>query len=342
MEYTVAQDETTGKWCVHQMTDGQMGKRMRGSCRDTKAEAEQVMADMMKDETKSLKCMDEYVYVPYGVTSIADAMAAEEAKHQAHELRHLVGVFQGVVDNILWSAEVADKGDAIEAAAKELAAMLRKPVEMKSAPGNPGDDDIDDPDDGLGPDDLTTVKFIGENRIGNYAVLWGNENKRDLYRQWFTPDTRDLTAIFDATGKLPLLYDHAMNGSVKTAVVGVVDTLKMDDTGLWYEAELRRATDYDEAIRKLIRDGKLKTSSQTLASAMSVSKSGHIEQWVIAEISLTPTPAEPRMAAVEVLRAAFTEIGCDIESMLAPTPEGDQGAEKARLLTELERAYADL
>lgn len=180
-----------------------------------------------------------------------------------------------------------------------------------------------------------TMKAMGKGRLGHYAVLWGDDNKRDLYKEWFDQSTDELDVIFKAMGKLPALYQHAMDDTVKTSVVGVVDTMKADDIGLWVETQLNLADQYSQAIEQIAETGKLGTSTGTLPGARKVAKTGYIERWPIAEISLTPTPAEPRMRTqipVAVIKAAYAELGLDFPDQIAQ----DTGAEEARQQAELE------
>ena len=193
-----------------------------------------------------------------------------------------------------------------------------------------------------------SVKALGENRIGGYAVLWGDENKKDLTGEFFDKSTEELTAIYDAVGKLPYLYHHSLDETLKTAVIGIVDTLAVDDVGLWYETQLRKSGEYDEYVKKLIANGKLKTSTQTFPVARSVDeKTGHIKRWPIVEITATPTPAEYRMQPVAFLKSAFSDVGCtDFACVLKKFGVQDtdvgQGAEKARLLAEVEQTRLEM
>ena len=41
------------------------------------------------------------------------------------------------------------------------------------------------------------IKEIGENRIGGYIVLWGDETSKDLHGEWFSPETEELTKVFE-------------------------------------------------------------------------------------------------------------------------------------------------
>lgn len=420
-----------GQFCIHKEGDDgkPMGKSL--SCHDTEKEANAKLSDLYASEgksapeidelLKSVKCYsdEEYVYVPYGVVTLADAFAAEEARENATEIKKTVNAYKQIVDNILYNPDIKNKKSAIMAVSKELGDVL--------GDGEVSDDDknsIDEdalkakkegsevhpashylvaedkdkestwhlrvygedgkPDHGLmgaawaalhrgyrgnkysGPDkdkaiaklkklykhegletpseksidmvDLLTIKSIGPNRVGAYCVLWGSDSKRDLTGEFFTKGTEELTTIFDAVGCLPYIYHHALDDTLKTRVFGVVDTLKSDDIGLWYESQLKMADDYDQYIHKMLEDKKLKTSTQTFGVARRVDeKTGEIKRWPIVEVTATPTPAEYRMQSVEFLKSAFAEVGCtDFECLLKSKfgigqgPEADQGAEKAR------------
>jgi len=183
------------------------------------------------------------------------------------------------------------------------------------------------------------AKSISDGRIGGYAVLWGGDIQRDLEGEYFTDNTTELTTIYEAVKRVPLLYHHGLDDTIKTSVIGVVDTIIKDDLGLWYEAQLRMADGYESAIMNLLKEGKLRTSTQTLASAHSISKTGEILRWPIVEVTLTPTPAEYRMLAMPVdeLKSFYNEIGCeDISCVLKAMQEeehknSDPGTEKVRL-----------
>ncbi len=185
-----------------------------------------------------------------------------------------------------------------------------------------------------------TVKRLGGDRVGHYAVLWGDAARRDLTGEFFTPRTADLDALFKAVGRLPLLYQHTMDDQLKTSVVGLVDVLTADAVGLWYEAQLTMAGEYRTALEDLIGKGALGTSSGTLPAARKVNRqTGEITRWAIAELSLTPTPAEPRMMArpVEAIKAAFVEAGLDFPHP-GPLPggEGANGEKAANMADWLE------
>lgn len=185
---------------------------------------------------------------------------------------------------------------------------------------------------------VAAVKALGADRIGGYAVLWGDSKSRDLTGEYFTAQTEELTSIFDAMKALPFLYHHAMDGAVKTAVVGKVDVLHRDEVGLWYEAQLAQSNKYKQAIMQLVEKGALGTSTGTLPGARKAMPNGFIARWPIVEVSGTPTPAEPRMMErpVAEIKAAYQALGLSLHidsTGLSPQTDGShpaRGAEKAR------------
>lgn len=188
-------------------------------------------------------------------------------------------------------------------------------------------------------DDLYAVKSLGKNRIGGYLVLWGDEKRKDLSGEWFTPQTEGLLSVFKAVGRVPLLYQHGHDAKVGLDIVGAYDVMQPDDIGLWTEAQLDLASQYRAAVLQLADKGAIGQSSQTLASVRKVAPTGEIKRWVIVEGSLTPTPCEPRMMErpVSAIKAAYKSIGVEFPE----TPS--DGAEEARARdTELETIQRDL
>ena len=173
------------------------------------------------------------------------------------------------------------------------------------------------------------LKSLGEDRVGGYLIMWGDENSKDIAGQWFTPDTAEVGAIFDAMNKLPVFYHHGGGDATKASVVGHIDSLNFDDVGVWAEAELFKSQRYHAAIKMLVKKGALGWSSGTLPLAREVKSSGEIARWPIAEGSLTPTPAEYRMIdrPIEAIKAAFEELGLDLPSDLTGSDE-EQVSEK--------------
>lgn len=139
------------------------------------------------------------------------------------------------------------------------------------------------------------IKSVGMDRIKAYGVLWGDEDHKDIHEEFFTPETKGLTAYFDAVGGIPWLYQHTADATIKYVPIGVVDKMGMDDTGLWYEARITEHELYRKYIKPLIDSERLFSSSGTLPLAKTKSANGWISQWPIAEMTGTHIPAEWRM-----------------------------------------------
>lgn len=147
------------------------------------------------------------------------------------------------------------------------------------------------------------VKFLAGSRTecegmlapyGGPAALGG----KDLDGEYFSPST-DFALDWFGDWERPLLYQHGMDGAVKTSVVGRIKVMPTE-AGLWMQAQLDAAHMYHEAIASLIDQGALGLSSGSLSHLVSVDgKSGEIKSWPLIEGSLTPTPANPDAGPVK-------------------------------------------
>ena len=160
----------------------------------------------------------------------------------------------------------------------------------------------------------TTIKTLdaAEGRVGGYLVVWGSPEARDLQGEYFTPET-DLG--LDWYDQRPVLYHHGLDGDLKAAVIGVIDTLEPDDTGIWAEAQLDLHKRYVRAVQRLIDRGVLSWSSGSLPHLVEVADDGHIKCWPVVEGSLTPAPAEPRRTDVQTIKSAYDALGLDVSRL---------------------------
>ncbi len=172
------------------------------------------------------------------------------------------------------------------------------------------------------------VKAIGENRVRCYAAIWGDVDHPDLsdLRDFFTKGT-DFW-LDKLSMPQPMIYHHAQDK--KTAddpVIGTWDKRGVDDVGLWYEGERSKSHKYRDAVQKLIDNGELAASSDSaphLVQRRPAAKGTHeITRWPIIAVSLTPTPAEPRLLPVEAVKSAYKALGIDLD---LPDGEADAGA----------------
>jgi hypothetical protein len=152
------------------------------------------------------------------------------------------------------------------------------------------------------------VKSIN-GKPGGYAVRFGG---KDLTGDDFGSDT-NYGFAGETTRKVDILLHHAQPLETKsgrkiqvTEPIGQA-TLSMTDDGVMIEeAILFNADRYAKHLDKL--------GWSTGAAAHSVIReNGHIKQWQIAEVSLTPIPAEPRnMVAAKSLAGAVVDMDDDM------------------------------
>ena len=177
--------------------------------------------------------------------------------------------------------------------------------------------------------DLLTVysDAIKSDRLGSvkgYLVRFGSPDTTDLEGDFFTPQT-DFGFPIKAGERVPLnvYYHHGMDKMIGKKSIGT-GYVKMDETGLWYEAQLDMADSYGEMIAKLCKQGKMGYSSGAaghMVERKSVGKASEITRWCIAEASITPTPAEYRNSVKSLEDMYSMEPMEEEEMVMAPMPD---------------------
>jgi phage head maturation protease len=175
----------------------------------------------------------------------------------------------------------------------------------------------------------STVDGIKSDRLGyvkGYLVRFGDTKTADLEGDFFTPQT-DYGFPVAKGQRVPLnvYYHHGMDAAVGKKSIGT-GYIKMDDTGLWYEAQLDMADEYGSMIAKLCKQGKMGFSSGAaghLVERKSMGGAAEITRWPIAEASITPTPAEYRNSVKTLKEYYGMEPMMDMEEemVMAPMPE---------------------
>ena len=195
-----------------------------------------------------------------------------------------------------------------------------------------------------GMDLLTsTVDGIKSDRLGyvkGYLVRFGDTKTADLEGDYFTPQT-DYGFPVSKGQRIPLnvYYHHGMDAAVGKKSIGT-GYIKMDDTGLWYEAQLDMADEYGSMIAKLCKQGKMGFSSGAaghLVERKSMGGAAEITRWPIAEASITPTPAEYRNSVKTLKEYYGMEPMMEMEEMtMAPMPEQSPEEYAAEIFKEAE------
>ena len=156
----------------------------------------------------------------------------------------------------------------------------------------------------------TAVKMLGDGgRVGGYLVVWGDDARRDLQGEYFSPET-DLG--LDWYPRRPVLYQHGLDGTLGPALIGQIEAMQPDSVGLWVEAQLDLRRRWTRAVLDLVRQGALGWSSGSLPHLVEIEADGHIRRWPIVEGSLTPTPAEPRYTDAVAVKAAYQALGLPV------------------------------
>lgn len=136
---------------------------------------------------------------------------------------------------------------------------------------------------------LAAIKALDDWHLTVRGVIYGG---RDLVGDAFTKAT-DLGFARDPVG-MPVYYDHAQRGL--KSQIGHVTAWRADDDGIDFEVELDRRHRYADMVMGLARKGALGGSSGALPHLV-VRQQGELKRWVMGELSLTPTPIEPRSHA---------------------------------------------
>jgi HK97 family phage major capsid protein len=159
----------------------------------------------------------------------------------------------------------------------------------------------------------TRVKALGdEGRVGGYLVVWGDASQPDLQGEYFTPDT-DLG--LDWYPRRPVLYHHGLDGDLGPVMIGQIEVMQPDNTGVWVEAQLDMRSRWARAVLDLVQRDALGWSSGSLPHLVDVAPDGYIRRWPVVEGSLTPSPAEPRYTDAVAVKAAFQALGLSTERL---------------------------
>lgn len=191
----------------------------------------------------------------------------------------------------------------------------------------PDEKDIELPEDSLVAvgDSLKAVKQAnGSVKLGGYLIRYSDPHTPDLAGDFFTKDTE--YGVVDG-GSIPLFYNHGYDGTMKNRKIGRA-TIKFDDVGMWLDAQLEQRDEYEQMLAKMAADGKMGLSSGAaghLVEREMVGKAYWIKTWIVAEGSLTPTPAEPRNSVMTL--KAF--LGDNTEPK--PEAEAAQSAQKVEV-----------
>jgi len=130
------------------------------------------------------------------------------------------------------------------------------------------------------------VKAMGDYTLQGRGIVYGGQ---DLTGDRFTKAT-DLGDTRSFVGT-PVYYDHGLS-SIR-GQIGTVKAWTPVGDGIDVQIELDKRLDYIDDVMALVKSGALGLSTGALSHHV-VRQNGELKRWVVGEISLTPTPAEPR------------------------------------------------
>ena len=179
------------------------------------------------------------------------------------------------------------------------------------------------------------VKAVGDYVLRGRGIVYGG---KDLTGDRFTKDT-DLGTTRSPIG-MPVFYDHAMS-SIR-GQIGTVKAWTPTDDGIDVEIELDKRLSYIDDVMKLVRMGALGLSTGSM-SHLVVRKGGELKRWTVGEISLTPTPAEPR--TLTEVKATQNNAVRNATATLSPsdnTQSSNKGTTTMSLKDEIKQALVEI
>jgi hypothetical protein len=153
---------------------------------------------------------------------------------------------------------------------------------------------------GWQPPTVCTLKSAGEGgTYGAVAVRFSGPDEPDLSGEWFDAET-DFGAR-GGEGNVPTLFNHGSPVSKGAIFKKFADavfpsaTLTRTAAGLFGTIKLSPEDPLQSALALLIERGALKFSSGSTSQLARRDYNGRITRWPIVELSLTPSPMEPRL-----------------------------------------------
>lgn len=152
--------------------------------------------------------------------------------------------------------------------------------------------------------------------VGGHVVLFGDPATADLSveRDFFNAETDYW--LEDNGGSAPLLYKHGLTDELGPVRLGRVE-VKTDKAGVWMQGEIKLRKEYVKKyashvaqLKQAIKDGQMGLSSGSAPHLVvrEPQKGGtnRVVSWPLVEVSITPTPADPR-TQVRAIKSLFIE-----------------------------------
>lgn len=148
------------------------------------------------------------------------------------------------------------------------------------------------------------IRAAGDGIIEGYLVPFNTPENPDFYGTYFDTQTDYMLNDYPILRAF-ILYNHGLDETLNVRTMGTFLRAKIDDIGLWVQAQLNMRDEWEQEVYKLAQAGKLGWSSGALPQAVEVADDGHIKRWAIIEGSLTPTPAAVPFASQIYTRSSY-------------------------------------
>ena len=198
------------------------------------------------------------------------------------------------------------------------------------------------------------VKALGDGKVGGYLVRFSTDDDLDLEGEFFNKET-DYGEPKPVPPTGTVYYQHGLDKKMGKRKLGMA-THKIDEFGVWAEAQLNLRDEYENFIYAMAEKGKMGWSSGTashLVERQITAKGTWIKSWPLGlDDTLTPVPAEPRNEAIplkswqpeelgvtlaeriEMLNAELKTLDADLSGLVASIDKPLTGT-KRKELTEL-------
>jgi HK97 family phage major capsid protein len=178
------------------------------------------------------------------------------------------------------------------------------------------------------------VKAMPDGKLYGVGIRFGG---KDLTGDYFAPDT-----YIGEAETLPTMYQHGFDPKLGKRIIGKSRRDKTDEVGIWFETQLNLRDDYEKMIYELAKEGKLAYSTGTSPHALiteRTEKGNLIKQWLLTEISLTPTPAEPMNSVIPLKSLLLGDNKTDPEQ---PTHAAEAEQDTAPTVADTKAVTQDL
>lgn len=133
----------------------------------------------------------------------------------------------------------------------------------------------------------------------------GPHDGKDTDGNWFSPQTDFMDGVIDYP---PVLYGHGSTTGVDSDVHGKVHARWYANDGGWFKVELKRDSPRFAQLYDAHKKGTLRASSGAVPATVQVAPSGHIDRWLVGELTLVDTRDGYRPAnGYAITKAAFDE-----------------------------------